>query len=110
MQFSGLSVSSDSLAQPPIVSNLFQNLQAKILEKFAVRPLIFIKIFHIFAVWSWGYGPGPVGFGFGFGLGLGLARVRVRVRVGLGLKLVLLCLYMPALQGSALRSGPSADE
>jgi len=62
--------------------------------------------------WSWGSGLGPVGFGFGFGFGfgLGLARVRVRVRVGLGLKIVLLCLYMPALQGSALRSGPSADE
>ena len=45
------------------------------------------------------------------GLGLATVRVRVRVRVGLGLKLVLLCLYaMPALQGSALRSGPSADE
>ena len=28
---------------------------------------------------------------------------------GLGSGLVLLCLYMPALQGSALGSGPSAD-
>ena len=37
----------------------------------------------------------------GLGLGLGL---------GLGSGLVWLCLYMPALQGSALGSGPSADE
>ena len=85
-------ISKSAGAEPP----------AKILEKFAVGPLIFIKIFQICGV-ELGVRPnrsrsGRVRVRVRVRvLGLGLARVGVRVRVGLGVNLVLLCLYMPAL-------------
>ena len=73
---------------------------AKILKKFAVGPDFHQDLSNLRC-------------GVGGWVRLGLLHIRVRglglgLGLGLGSGLVLLCLYMPALQGSALGSGPTA--